>query len=138
MPTETLACPHGRDLYREACTMCRIDHEQYEKALVAVESLGRGVNGGRAAVTARAFGCEHAYLFNELATAVALSALLRTYNSLCPVDGTIFKDDPHPEHDGRLGCGTVVGALRTLATKREDDPLQAREFWLSRIYEPLS
>jgi hypothetical protein len=136
MTTDTHTCPHGRDIFEGRCTLCERDHEQYVKAVAAVDELGKGVNGGNVNVTAAAFGREHAYLFNELATAVALSTLLRTYDNICPLSSsTVFPSERHPEHDGRLGCGTVIGALRTLAVKPDEDVLSARKFWLSRIYQ---
>lgn len=134
----TFDCPHGNDLYSVQCGLCKQDREQYKKAEEAVEALGRGVNGGRPAVTAAALNREHAYLFQKLAEAMAMSTLARTYDSLCPMVAaktTVF-DDAHPEHDGRLSCGTVIGALRTLAVRPQDDVLEARRYWLGRTYQP--
>lgn len=135
MTTAIHLCPHRVNIYEQSCSQCRQEYAQFEKAKAAVDALGQGVNGGSIFVTAAALNGEHAYLFNQLATAMALSTLRRTYNSLCAETGTIFTDEPHPEHDGRLGCGTVIGALRTLAVKRTDDVLASREFWLAKVYE---
>lgn len=136
MTTETNTCPHGNDFY-SGCTSCTREYAQYQKALDAVEALGQGVNGGSVFVTAAALSREHAYLFDKLAQSMAMSTLMRTYDSLCPMTaaGTTVFDDRHPDHDGRLSCGTVIGALRMLAVRRTDDVLEARRFWRGKVYE---
>jgi hypothetical protein len=142
MTTTTDKCPHGRDIYTEECTRCERDATQYREAVDAVKAIGSGINGGSKGVVAAAFGKEHAYLFNELAEAIALSTLLRTEDRPCYEalnSGSTFEtvaSEEHPAHDGRIGCGVVVGALRALSVKRTDDVLKARKFWLDQIYGP--
>lgn len=129
-------CPHKVNIFEASCGQCRREQEQYDKAVKAVEALGQGVNGGEARITAAALNTEHAYLFQKLAEAMAMSTLARTYDSLCPETGTIFGDTPHPAHDGRLACGTVIGACYTLAFRPGGEVLVDRRFWLGRVYDP--
>lgn len=133
--TTTAMCRHGIDHYVSSCGQCDRERADFERTKTAYESLSRDLNGGNVNVAASVIGAEHPYLLNKLAEAVALGVLTRTYDRLCP-DASIFAaTDPHPEHDGRIGCGAVIGALRTLAVRSTDDVLRQREFWLSRIYQ---
>lgn len=136
--TATAMCRHNVDHYVSSCGQCDRERADFEKTKAAYESVSHAINGGSTNVLASVIGREHGYLLNELASAVALGIMVKTYDSICrdSLDGRITDFGVHPEHDGRLSCGTVVGALRTLAVKDGDDVLKSREFWLSRIYQP--
>jgi hypothetical protein len=127
-------CPHGNDFY-SGCASCDFDHRRYNEAKAAYESVSRNINGGSSNVLGSIIAQEHPYLTNELAEAIAYGILSRTYDRLCP-DGP-GNIGTHPEHDGRLSCGTVVGALRIMSTRDNEDVLKARTFWLGRLYQPL-
>jgi hypothetical protein len=131
-------CKHGIDHYVSSCGQCDRERQEFLDAEKAYEAVSRYINGGHANVVGAVIGREHPYLLNELAQAVAYGVLSRTYDRLCPESGTgrIIDFGAHPEHDGRLSCGTVVGALRTLAVRTDEDVLKARTFWLGRIYQP--
>jgi hypothetical protein len=109
---------------------------RYAEAQTAYEPLSRNINGGHPNILGAVIAREHRYLTNELAQAVAYGVISGTYESACPVD-SIF--GAHPEHDGRLSCGTVVGAFATMGARPNSDLavlLAERKFWLERIYEP--
>lgn len=135
MTTATHLCPHGVNMYAESCGRCESDRKRYADAKAAYEPLSRNINSGSTGILGAVVGREHAYLLNELATAVARGVLVKTYDSLCNEPGTIFKDVKHPAHDGRIGCGTVIGALSTLAMRPGEDGLAERKFWLDRNYD---
>jgi hypothetical protein len=132
--TTTAMCKHGVDHYVSSCGQCDRERADFERSKVAYEAVSRDINGGNVNVLGAVLGAEHPYLLQKLAEAVAFGVLQRTYDRLCTEQVTNI--GTHPEHDGRLSCGTVVGALRTLATRDNEDVLAARTFWLSRIYQP--
>lgn len=123
-------CPHGRDSFSvEGCGTCTSDYRMHAEYHELAESIFARLNGG----AWRAFGEElagiHPYILNETASAMALAILYRTYaHSLCPIKGTLV--GTHPEHDGRLGCGAVAGALLTLGIFPGEDVLKGRAYWL--------
>lgn len=101
-----------------------------EAAEAAVKNLSNAVNGGadRDAI-ATAISGEHPTLAGQIAKAVGIGIVRRAdYNPtwkpwdrfsrpLCTlprgVNYSAFSDEAwaHPDHDGRLDCSTVVGAL---------------------------
>jgi hypothetical protein len=135
-------CKHGVDHYVSSCGQCDRERADFERSKVAYEAVSRDINGGNVNVLGAVLGAEHPYLLQKLTEAVALGVLQRTYDRLCTEPSIFdmsvapFTREAHPEHDGRLSCGTVIGALRTLAVKRDDDVLKSREFWLGRVYQP--
>lgn len=139
MPS-TLMCRHNVDHYVSSCGQCDRERKEYMEAEVAYKPLSHLINHGATGVVAAVLGREHPYLLNELTSAVAVAVLRRTYDGICR-ESTNGRTDMgvHPDHDGRLGCGAVVGAMRTLGTapgELEHDVLKSREYWLSRAYEP--
>lgn len=119
--------------------MSDYEYRKYREAREAYNSVSHALNtGGDSHIVGAVFAEEHPYLLGKLFTGVAYAILMRTYPHLCPeARETIFADEPHPEHDGRLSCGEVIGALRIFGVKRGDDVLAAREFWVKRVYNPL-
>lgn len=139
--TATATCRHGVDHYVSSCGQCDRERKQYSDADKAYQSISHVINGGSTSIVAAVFAHEHPYLLQQLAESMALAVLRRTYERICreSSSGRIHDFGIHPEHDGRLSCGTVTGALRTLAVapdETEANVLKSREFWLSRIYEP--
>ena len=141
--TTTAMCRHNVDHYVSSCGQCDRDRSDYDKAETAYKELSHLINHGSTSVIGAVLGREHPYLLNELVSAVAVGVLRRTYDSICRESvtngGRMTDMGIHPEHDGRLGCGAVVGAMRTLATNPLEDEasvLKSREFCLSRMYEP--
>lgn len=139
--TSTAMCRHGVDHYVSSCGQCDRERKNFADAKTAYAALSHNINGGSTSIIAGVLRSEHPYLLNELAQAFAMGVLTRTYDAICreSVAGGVHDFGPHPEHDGRLSCGTVVGALRTLSVAPDEtdhDVLKAREFWLSRVYAP--
>lgn len=127
-------CKHGTNIFEKVCSQCDFDRNRYEAAKAAYEPVSRNINGGSASILGAVIGREHGYLLNELAQAVAHGILMKTYDSLCTEGSPSIGS--HPGHDGRLACGTVVGALRILGTNETESALDARKFWVDRAYDP--
>jgi len=106
--------------------------ETSEKVHVAFDAISRAINGGwgdAKDMLAMEVANEHPTLTGQIAKAVAIGVVRRAdYNPewkpwerftsrLCTIPRNVnyaeFTDKAweHPEHDGRLDCSTVVGAI---------------------------
>lgn len=120
-------CPHGSDVYSTRCTACERFVQSYEEAEKVVDQLSKLVNGaGSLDALATAFANEHPTLLGQMAKAMAMGVVRRAdYNPgwkpydgftrpLCTLPEPPSAGDgwePHPEHDGRLSCALVAGAV---------------------------
>lgn len=131
MATSTDTCRHGGSIF-ERCDYCNRDREAEQKIIDAFEVVSRGVNGGYGdakGTLSNLISNEHPTLTGIIAKAVAVGVVRRAdYNPewkpwdrytrpLCTIPRGVnyaeFSDKAweHPEHDGRLDCSTVVGAI---------------------------
>lgn len=132
MALATNICPHGTDRYQSACGRCESEYRAFEAAETAYKSVSHELNGGgEPRIVAAVLRGEHPYLLQKLNSAIAMAVIGRTYDRLC--ESTHF--GTHPEHDGRLGCNDVVGALRALGVVADDDVLANAAYWRDRIYQ---
>ena len=135
MTTATNLCSHGVNRYERSCGSCEFEYRQFQTAEAAYKSVSHELNGGgEPRIVAAVLTREHPYLLQKLVTGVAMAVIGRTYDRLCGETGTIF-NEAHPEHDGRLACGDVIGAMRQLGIAPKDEPLAAVSYWRNRIYD---
>ena len=87
--------------------------EAEAKALVeALTSFANGMTRERSEAFVQALGYEHPTLLGQVAKYVAEAVLLRGSDSgYCTIAPRNAPDIIHREHDGRLDCGTVIGAI---------------------------
>lgn len=137
MTTAISNCSHGVNRYERACGSCEYEDRQFKAADAAYKSVSHEINGGgEPRIMGAVFGAEHPYLLSKLVSGVAMGVITRTYDRLCTATGTIFADEPHPDHDGRLSCGDTIGALRILGIARDTaDVLAAVRYWRDRVYD---
>lgn len=131
MAIDSQTCPHGTSVY-ERCDTCNRENEARKRVEDAFEVVSKAINGGYGSAIyflADALSNDHPTLAGQFAKAVGIGIVRRAdYNPewkpwdtytrpLCTIPHGVnyaeFSDKAweHPDHDGRLDCSTVVGAI---------------------------
>lgn len=124
-------CKHGNSVY-DRCSSCNAERATLEKVTTAFEAISNAINGGYGDakdMLATLVSNEHPTLTGIIVKAIATGVVRRAdynpewkpwdgfFRPLCAISrGTNYADFSdkaweHPDHDGRLDCSTVVGAI---------------------------
>src|SRR4029079_4494000 len=121
---------HGNSIYNR-CESCNKVSETQRKVSEAFETISRAINGGwgdAKGMLSNEVANEHPTLAGQLAKAVAIGIVRRAvrdpkwkpfdgFDQLCHIprnsnyNAFSMESWVHPDHDGRIDCSTVVGAI---------------------------